>query len=377
MTQSADDPSTWTWTQNGVLIVMDYLWHSDGMRLPRSMIEKAIDVWKAQADIADEIVATKDGGTEPRYRLSGQYLLTAPPKSVLPLMLVPMDAQLYLRGDGAIIIDVGRFVTPTVILADSAGGAIVDYSGLTRARDASDLRNEITAQFVSPDYNYVEQDADPWQDLASIDVDGLQTTSLDLTWVPSHAQARRRMKVEAYRQNPGWSGTIVTNAYGLRAIDQRFVRVQISELGLDDVFEIQKWTFDPLSGNCTLQISLMPAEAYAWDAATEEGTAPVSDEVTSSGSVESPAGLDSDVADSAITVTWDAPEQPSLTAEADYRTHDSGVSDADATWFPMTVIGLSAVTGTLAADDYDARVRFIDPGGQLGAYSFVRSITVT
>jgi hypothetical protein len=150
--------------QNGVLIVLDYLWNSDGMRLPRSMVQAAIDVWKSQADIADETVSTKDGGSEPRFRLSGGYQLTAAPKQVLPMMLVPMDAQLFLRGDGAIVIDVGRFVEPTVILFDGPGGSIVDYSGLTRARDAADLRNEITAQFVSPAYNYIEQTADPWQD---------------------------------------------------------------------------------------------------------------------------------------------------------------------------------------------------------------------
>lgn len=373
--QDPDDPSTWTWTDNGVLIVLDYLWHDDGMRLPRSMIEAAIDVWKDQANIADEAVDLKAGGTEPRYRLSGQYQLTDPPKSVLPKMLVPMDARLFLRGDGAICIDVGKFVSPTVTLFDGPGGNIVDYSGLTRARDIADLRNEITAQFVSADYDYVEQDADPWQDTASIDVDGLQTMALDLTWVPSHAQARRRMKIEAYRQNPAWSGTIVTNAYGLRAMDQRFVTVQISELGLDDVFEVQKWSFDPQSGNCTMQIALMPAEAYAWEAETEEGTAPNATATTES-DVEVPDGLDSDVTDGVITATWDAPDQPSLDAHAQWRTHDSGVTDADATWTDMTITGNSAVSGTLSADDYDVRVRFTDPLGFPGAYTYLRSITV-
>lgn len=377
MTQSADDPSTWTWTQNGVLIVMDYLWHSDGMRLPRAMIEKAIDVWKAQADIADETVDTKGGGTEPRYRLSGGYQLTASPKQVLPQMLTPMDAQLYLRGDGAIIIDVGRFVDPTITLSDGPGGSIIDYSGLTRARDASDLRNEITAQFVSPDYDYVEQDADPWQDTASIDLDGLQTMSLNLTWVPSHAQARRRMKVESYRQNPAWSGSIITNAYGLRAIDQRFVRVQIDELDLDDVFEVQKWSFDILSGNCTFSISVMPAEAYAFDAETEEGTAPNATDTEAGDAVESPSDLDVEVVGSSLVASWSEPTQPSLTAEAAYRVHDGGVTDADAVWTNMLVSGLTANSNPLAADDYDVRVRFIDPGGALGSYGYVRSVTVT
>lgn len=363
--------------ENGVLVVLDYLWHADGMRLPRSMIEAAIDVWKAQADIADESVALKAGGTEPRFRLSGMYDMTAPPKSVLPLMLVPMDAQLYLRGDGAITINVGKFVAPTVTLTDAH---IVDYSGMARARDRSDIRNQITAQFVSPDYNYIEQDADAWEDQGSIDIDGLQTASLDLTWAPSHAQARRRMKVEAYRQNPGWSGQIVTNAYGLRCIDQRFVQVQIDELEIDDTFEVQKWAFDPLSGNCTLQIAVMPAAAYSWNAATEEGTPPGASATAADTAVEQPEEMAVDIQGSSpaniLVAVWDTPQQLSLTPECDWRTHDDAVTDEVANWYSMIVSGGGARSGQVPNDTYDVRARFIDPGGAMGEYTFVRGINV-
>jgi hypothetical protein len=41
--QDPDDPSTWTWSDNAALVIMDYLWNADGMRLPRSMIELGID----------------------------------------------------------------------------------------------------------------------------------------------------------------------------------------------------------------------------------------------------------------------------------------------------------------------------------------------
>lgn len=362
--------------QNGVLIVLDYLWHQDGMRLPRAMIEAAIDVWKSQADIADEAVPLKVGGTEPRYRLSGGYALTSPPKTVLAQMLMPMDAQLYLRGDGAIVIDVGRFTEPAVILEDGPGGAIVDYSGLSRAPDAADLRNEITAQFVSADYAYVEQDADAWRNEDSIAIDGLQTMALDLTWVPSHAQARRRMKVEAFRRNPAWSGTVVTNAQGLRVIGERFVRIRIPELDLDDVFEVVKWSFDVLTGNMTLAVSVMPAEAWAWDPETEEGSPPSSAGVANV-DVESPEGLVAVEDSGALSATWDAPEQPSLTAAAAWRIHDGGITDDDATWTAMDVAGEAAVSATLAADSYDVRVRFTDPLGRPGAYAFARNVVIT
>lgn len=361
--------------QNGVLVVLDYLWHSDGMRLPRARIEQAIDVWKAQADIADEAVPLKAGGTEPRYRLSGGYQLTAPAKAVLPLMLTPMDARLYLRGDGAIVIDVGKFVTPTITLTDAH---IVDYSSIRRGRDPADVRNKITAKFVAAAYNYVEQEADPWLDQASIDVDGELPIDLDLTWCPSHAQSRRRMKVEGYRQNPLWSGGIVTNAYGLRAIDQRFVRVQIGELGLDEVFEIQRWQFDVMSGNCTLDVCAMPAEAYAWNADLEEGAAPAIDGSPAPEDVEDVAGFLVTDDGTILQAVVDAPTQPSLVVQFDWRVHDGGVADDDAVWTPFTVIDgfWSGYSESLPPDDYDIRARFVAPSGPPGAYSFIRSYTL-
>jgi hypothetical protein len=200
--------------------------------------------------------------------------------------------------------------------------------------------------------------------------------ALDLTWVPSHAQARRRLKVEAYRQNPAWSGSIVTNAFGLRAIDQRFIQVQIPEVGLDNTFEMQKWSFDPMSGNCTLQISLMPSAAYDWDAVTEEGTAPAATNTSGGADVESPASLEASASGDVINASWDAPEQLSLTTTADWRVHDGSITDEDAVWTPMIVTGLTAQSGSLSTGSYDVRVRYTDPLGVAGPYSFVRSIAV-
>jgi hypothetical protein len=91
---------------------MDYLWHSDGMRLPRSMIELGIERWKAVANCCDELVPLLNGNYEKRYRLSGVYDFSEPPKNVLARMLLPIDGRLHLRADGAIILDIGEFCDP-------------------------------------------------------------------------------------------------------------------------------------------------------------------------------------------------------------------------------------------------------------------------
>src|SRR5690348_8805289 len=123
--------------------------------------------------------------------------------------------------------------------------------------------------------------------------------TLDLDWCPSHSQARRRMKIESYRQDPqGWCGTIITKAYGLKFLNQnsdgsrrRFVHFVISDFDIDDDFEVQNFSFDHKSGRCTFNVIQMSPAAFDWDAESDEGTAPGRAKDTSNSGVEDPFNL--------------------------------------------------------------------------------------
>lgn len=271
-----DDPSTWEWTQNAALIVLDYLTHDDGMRLPKSLFSDSLADWIAAADYCDEIVpligALETGDGEARYRLSGVYEFTEKPVDVLKKMLACFDARVYLKEDSSITIDVGRFVAPdddTTFTDDD----ILAYSNFRRGAAKTELKNEVRAIYTSPGHDYLPQEADPWRDEDSITLDGLQTITLPLEWCPSHSQARRIMKVQAYRLNPTWMGTIVTNARGLGALNKRYIHLTISDLGIDTTFFVLKSDINLLSGACTFEVVSFPEEAYDWDA-TEEGNSP-------------------------------------------------------------------------------------------------------
>lgn len=266
----ADDSSTWVWTDNAALVIMDYLWHPDGMRLPRALIELAIDRWIAVADCSDELVPLLNGGTEKRYRLAGTYEFTEQPKNVLARMLLAIDGRLKLRADGAIVLDIGEFCDPVVTITDAD---IISYD-MRRGPSKIDLKNEIRATYTAPGLIYEQQEADPWRNEASILVDGLQSVSMNLDWSPSHSQTRRRMKVEAIRQNPTWQGTVVTNAKGAELLGLRYGTFQITDLLIDEPFYLQKSSIDLLNGVCTFEISSFPANAYAFDPTTEEGISP-------------------------------------------------------------------------------------------------------
>lgn len=286
--EDADDKSTWVFTLNGPQIVMNYIWADDGMRLPRELVELALDDWVDKINAAEAQVTLAVGGTEDRFRLSGAYDLTSPSRDVLPLMLDPMGADLRMRGDGAIILDLPDYYEPTVILTDDH---IISYADLRHSPQSGDLRNEIRAKYLSPENGYVEQEAEPWQDAASIAVNGIQSTTLDLTWCPSHAQARRRMKLEAYRLNPEWTATLSTNAYGLNTIGERLIRVQIGELELDIVCERTSFKFEPASGRCAIGIRSIDPAAFQWDGMTEEGSSPGSGTPAANPPPDAPYGL--------------------------------------------------------------------------------------
>jgi hypothetical protein len=82
------------------------------------------------------------------------------------------------------------------------------------------------------------------------------------------------MKIAFNRANPAWSGTIVTNLFGLNAFAERYIRVQISELTVDHTFEILSFEIAAAAGTCTLAIIAMDQSAFDW-APGEEGEQPV------------------------------------------------------------------------------------------------------
>jgi hypothetical protein len=389
--QDPDDPTTWTWTQNAALIILDYLWHRDGMRLPRYLLEAAVDTWKLQATACDTDRVLEDLTVEPWYRLSGQYQLTDPPKQVLPLMLEPIDGRLGMRPDGAIIVDVGQWQPPDIWITDRD---IYTYS-MMRGRQASDVRNEFRAQYVAPENDYIATEAQPYQNTASIAVDGIQALSMDLSWAPSHAQARYRLKVEAGRHDAQrWNGQVVSNAYGMKFMTsradgtrRRTINIQIAELGIDETFEVQRYDFDVRTGRCTFSVTAMGFSDYGWNASTDQGTAPASPADIVPDPVEDPQNLVASVVTATvsggietkfISASVDAPTQPNLQLVLAYRTHDGLVTDANAIWTDMPLDGdLSGHTGTLPDGGlYDVRATFVDPQGNYSNDVYQRSIAV-
>jgi hypothetical protein len=373
MTQSADDPSTWTFTQNAALIILDHGWSESGRRIPRAMFEQAIEDWKEKADACDVAMSLAVGGTEPRFQLAGGYGFDQAAKSVGFAMENAIGGRLQMRADGAAILDLAIWEAPRVTLSDDH---IIGYSGLRRGLQPGDTYNEIRATFMSPANAYQTQEAQPWQDADSIAINGLQSTTLDLTWCPSHRQARARQKLEAARLNPEWVGSLVTNAYGLNVIGERTITVEIADLGLTGAAaltcEVTDWKYN--AANATCQIGIRSITESAFNLTTDEqGAAPTSDSTGVDAAISAPASFTA-VSTSAktIAVSCSTPTRDDLQFVAEYS-----VAGAD-TWNGIS-ISLGVYTGetaVLPSGSYDVRGYFIATSGRKSTYTSTVTVEV-
>lgn len=372
-----DNPTTWTWSDNPALCILDFLRHPDGRDKPRARID--VQSFIDFANLCDQTVSLKHGGTEKRYRLCGTYNLTDEPGSIQRRMLATCDGELYRTPDGLIGIRGGQWVAPTLTFQ---GDAILEYS-LSQGTGKLSAFNDTTITYTSPDHDYQAVEADPWINAASQAVAGDLPTSLELDMVPSNGQARRLAKINDAKGNPAWRGSITLDVTGLNAITERMIRVTLpsDDLGIDETFLISKYSVSPDFTRVTLDVVSLHSTAYAWDPASEEGEAPpIAPTVEVSPTIPDPTGLAlsvntstyGGVLASSINVSVTPPTDPTLRMLVQYA--PTGTSN----WISdLVAAGVwSFDTGVVAVGTYDVQVRFISTTTLQGNWTAISSITV-
>lgn len=281
------DPRTGAtaWSTNLALCLGDYLTHPDGARIPADLMDVAS--LSAAATVCDELVPTKGGGDLPRYHGSLSYSFEDEPQSVIDRFLLAMDGRLELTEEGKIALHAGAWVEPTVTIDDDAilGYEMRDGTGpFARA-------NEIVVKYEDTANGYVEATADPWRDAASIAVNGRATTTIDAYEIQQHNHARRIAKIIHTRLNPRWQGTVTTDLRGLRAWRQRWIRLRIDDLEVDENVEVTNCELNVDQMTVTLEVSSFSAAAYQFAPETEEGIAPAAPAAAAVTALPAPTAL--------------------------------------------------------------------------------------
>lgn len=363
------------WSDNAAAIIKDYITHVDGMRLPESIVSTPLAQagWVTAYNRAAASIATKDS-SEARYRLWGSYTLEERPADVVGRMLQCCDGRLVPTPDGGLTLDIGEWSEPTVTLdADS----IVGLSEVGRGRDILSTANTIRAKYLDPSQDYQAADADPWVDATDVSNRGEIASDMEFAMAPSHSQARRLMKLAAFRANPTWVGQFQCNLKALAAFGERFVRVNFPQFGINSVFEVQDFRFDIGEGGIlqgvTMQLQSMPADAYTWDAAQEEGDAPQYDESEADNTVPKP-----DAPDVALVAGPKARLSFSPSPSAILHIEARGKATADSAWIdiPVTSGETTADSWALSATtEYEFQIRYVTEKGRSGGWSDSTTIT--
>lgn len=375
--------SVTAYDDNASDIIRDYLYSEYGFRLPKSILTTPLAQagWESGHTKSAAAYNVKAGGTEKRYRIWGSYSLEERPADILAKMLAACDARLKITSDGGITIDVGDYVEPDVIFTDDD---IVGFSEFGRGKDILSTANIIKSTFTSPLQDYLETDADEWIDEADVEARGGISTSLDFLFAPSHSQCRRLMKINAYRANPKWTGAFELTLKGLAAISERFVRIQFTPFGIDDVFEIKKLTINSGENNIvksvTIIVTSMEEEAFNWDYETEEGTEPVASDITEDTVIPIPTGFNVEIDRILVSgsyypyahLSWNEPPWDSLYVTAEYKLS----SDTKWTTLGSNIADLYIDSPILSdGKSYDFRIAQSTFSGTLSDYTDTITLT--
>jgi len=291
-------------------------------------------------------------------------------------MLAVCDGELFTTRAGKIGIRGGTWAPPTVtITADHIIG-----HDMEEGADALARFNQIKIVYTDPAQDYQPAEAEPWDDLADQADRGVLHEQLTLEMCPSPSQARRLAKIKMAKENPRWRGRIRTNLVGLKARGERVITLDLPELNINGPFLVGSHDLILDQGmpvGCEIEVSSLTADAYAWNAAAEEGQSPpVPQDTTPDGTLPTPQNValaqETRSGIQVVTATCDAPTRPDAQLEAQIT-----VASLLA-WETMSVASgtFQAVSGAVSPEDYLVRVRFRF-GGAVGPWSVPEPITVT
>jgi hypothetical protein len=389
--QNPDNPATWTWTRNSALILC---WHEcfnefGNRRDYHKAILPVLDMWVEEADICDEDVPLDGGGVEKRYECNGFDTTENGPKVGTNSILATCDGWMCERGDGALLLTVGKFRESRVSTLSDADiiGHQIGYDVLFE-----DEINRLVPKFTYPETAYSTCDTDYFEDTsAQIEAGRVLAQEADYGWCHKWRQARRLGKRDWLRIQQKVKGSIDVRMSGINAIYSRWVRldtpVRLPRLD-GKLMENRRSTVAITRGGFTMEINQHPDTIDDWNPAVDEGAQPPIPSSLGSDEIEAPVlnlvQAKPNGGAVYIRVVILDPADDSLTPVVRYRVHDAGVGNPGA-WVEQEFPGATPAGGyvdlntNLVPQDtlLDIEVAFIGSNDSYGPWSITAQVTST
>jgi hypothetical protein len=292
------DPRTDTvgFTDNAALVIAHWITY---------YMNKTVDWTEVaeEADACDVIVDSRYDGTQRKWTLNGVFSDNEDDEVIRAQLGLSCDAFFYERPDGSVGFKVGRYYEPTEIITDD------DFYSLTLSdgENALDTTNETVINYVEQAREWRENASGPWVH----DPEGRRTRdTVPAYFINTHNQAVRVAKRISRAQHAEYTLRGVIKYVGHQIVGERFIRVIHTELGVNEVFEVQSLTRSEDGMSFTLEAVSVTAEDFEFDHTTEEPQRPDSSESDELQTNYDPSNI---VASSspvsgvpAIAVTWDS-----------------------------------------------------------------------
>lgn len=196
-----NDASTWEWTQNRALWLLDYMRgvKMNGRRVIGMGLNDALINWSSfqdAADVCDETMSIKPSGTIAKYTGGGGVVSSADdPGGIVRAMLACMAGRLAPRS-GYVSLFAGASQTSVVTLNDDdlAGAIKINVD-----RSARSIVNTMGANFRDPNEGYEFVDAPEYVNSTFVSADGETFQAvMALPYEDDYRRAQRLAKIATY-----------------------------------------------------------------------------------------------------------------------------------------------------------------------------------
>ncbi|WP_299494960.1 hypothetical protein [uncultured Shewanella sp.] len=237
-----NDSSTWEWSNNWALCVLDFTLFESGVGADIDEIN--LTAYALAANDSDELVEYDDeGNTEPRYTCNGTFTQSMTPASILDKLLIAgAGMQTYVSGQYHLYAGVYQGPAVMDITEADLAGEVSIRSFTPRAS----LCNAVRGTFVDPDNYFQPTDFPPYESsyYQSQDNGEYIDHDLDLAFTQSVYTAQRLAKLYLELNRAGQQLTLSLNMIGLGLAVGKVVNVNLPRLGINKAFLVVDWAFD-------------------------------------------------------------------------------------------------------------------------------------
>lgn len=327
-------PSTWEWSDNAYLCRYAYtrgIYAGDQVADPAQLLigrgltaeQAPPERVAAYANVCDELVTLKAGGTEKRYRVGG---VVRADESFIGVeeMFADAMAGVIVQRDGGVEIEPGVAKAAVVTFTD-ADLPVGQLIRVEQFLSDADRVNTVTPRYTEPEQAWRNHVAPVRRSTADITDDGgTREKVLPLSLVTSQTQAQRCGEIERRLSRFERRAAIVLGPRFAYLEDGDWVSWQSARYfgGATVTFRVEAATLDE-AYRTQLLLREIASSAYSWTAATDEGAplaAPVDEPGSLTALVLSGVSIvalsltgDSGLVTPAIKATWTTPLDAAIT----------------------------------------------------------------